>query len=89
MGMGWRVEDCLKSKKSCKNYQAHKNSLRVAKFALVLPTVGNVTPPSLCHLYHHLLIPMSLVLENRSICLGQAHSEWPPKTDSNKKIKIY
>ena len=36
----WRVDnDCLGSKKSCKNYQAHKNSIWAAKFALVPPTV--------------------------------------------------
>lgn len=84
-GVGWS-KTSWKAKRLTK-ITSHKISIWAAKFALVLPTVWNVTPPSLCHLHHHLLIPMSLVLENRSICLWQAPSEWPPNTDSNKKFK--
>lgn len=83
----WVGEDCLRSKQPCKNGEAPRNSIWTAKFALVPPTVRNVTPPSLCHLHHHLLIPMSPVSENRSICLWQAYSDLPPKTDSNEKLE--
>lgn len=84
-GVGWSKTSW--KAKSLAKIISHKISIWAAKFALVLPTVWNVIPPSLCHLHHHLLIPMSLVWENRSICLWQAHSEWPPNTDSNKKFK--
>lgn len=38
-GEGGVGEDCLRSKKTCKNDQPHKNSIWAAKFALVPPTV--------------------------------------------------
>lgn len=86
--MGWVDEDCVGSKLSCKkNCQACRNSTGAAKFALVPPTVGNVTPPSLCHLHHHLLIPKSPVWGQKQ-SVGDRHTQsHPPNTDSNEKWK--